>query len=130
MLWWSSELVDCLSFVVFVCLYTPLQFLNFMNADVFVTVFHHMCWRDITALRVPASSTKQTDSQGLPVTEQLSRAVALFITRCLTCRPVADNVYLSPFACTEKSPYFNPVLCNIFILRYTCSSFGRVSTNV
>lgn len=61
MLWRSSELVDGLSFVVLVCLYTPLQFLNFMNADVFVTVFRLMRLRDITALRVDAYFIHKTD---------------------------------------------------------------------
>jgi len=61
MLWRSSELVDCLSFVVLVCLYTPHQFLNFMNADVFVTVFRLVCLRDITALRVDAYFIHKTD---------------------------------------------------------------------
>jgi hypothetical protein len=61
MLLWSAELADCLSFVVFVCPYTPPQFLNFTNADVFVTVFHLMCLRDITVLWVDAYFNHKTD---------------------------------------------------------------------
>jgi hypothetical protein len=62
MRWCSSELVDCLSFIVFVCLYTPLHFLNFMTTtDVFVTVFHLIRLRDVTALRVDAYLIHKTD---------------------------------------------------------------------
>lgn len=131
MLWWSSELVDCLSFV-FVCTYTPLQFLNFMNADVFVTVFHLMCLRDITALRADAYFIHRSDRLPRASRHRTMEVCSRVNHRAMSHLPVQQLMsFTYNLSHVQKSRRTSAVYgCNIFLLRYTCSSFGHVSTNV